>query len=135
MAPTNPFQNSMETVLDKAVKDAPWLHGADRFAAGVAMARLLASQIDSLQAAVDPEAVKQLNMRIIPNYHRALHGLGLTPEGYARMTGVGGKSPGASGAGTGEKESEPSKPLGPNPLDALASEVENVVSMAAHRDK
>ena len=37
----------------------------------------------------DPEVLKQLHMRMVPNFQRALFTLGLTPEGYAKMTGVG----------------------------------------------
>ena len=127
--PQNPMRQPIRTALDKAVKDAEWLK-EDRFSGAVAMTRLLADQIDTLQAVTDPESVKQLNMRIIPNFHRALHGLGLTPEGYAKMTGAGGTNrPGASGAGIEDEGADEmkGKPAATNPLDALMAEAENVV--------
>lgn len=89
----NPITNPMVTVLDQSVQAAVWLQGTTQYSAGIALARSIASQIDSLLAGSggvpDPEVIKQLHMRVIPNYQRALFTLGLTPEGYAKMTGAG----------------------------------------------
>ena len=88
----NPLMRPMTTVLDQSVRAATWLQGADQYAAGVALARTLAGQLDDViqgGQVTDPEVLKQLHMRMIPNYQRALFTLGLTPEGYAKMTGVG----------------------------------------------
>ena len=88
----NPLMRPMTTVLDQSVRAATWLQGADQYAAGVSLARLLAGQIDDVVEGgqvADPEVLKQLHMRRVPNVQRALFTLGLTPEGYAKMTGVG----------------------------------------------
>lgn len=91
----NPLMRPMTTVLDSSVRAATWLHGADQYAAGISLARMIAGQIDDVVEGgqvADPEVLKQLHMRMVPNFQKALHALGLTPEGYARMTGVGSPS-------------------------------------------
>ena len=115
----NPLMRPMTTVLDQSVRAATWLQGADQYAAGVSLARLLAGQIDDVVEGgqvADPEILKQLHMRMVPNFQKALHALGLTPEGYARMTGVGspsGQVPTAEASGT--------TPGVATPFDAAAS--------------
>lgn len=133
----NPLSQPMAASLETAIKAADWLHGEDRYAAGIELARLLAGQIDTLVASQDPAAVREMNIRTVKNYHAALHALGLTPEGYARMTGVGGRA--ATGpAGQQEDEDaaqkaeEKAEETG-NPLDLLTAEVENVVSLAGRK--
>lgn len=103
----NPIRRPMTTVLDSSVRAATWLHGADQYAAGISLARMIAGQIDDVVetsgAVVDPEILKQMHMRMVPNFQKALHALGLTPEGYARMTGVGspsGQVPTSAASGT-----------------------------------
>ena len=92
----NPLMRPMTTVLASSVRAATWLHNADQYAAGISLARMIAGQIDDVVEASggvpDPEILKQLHMRMVPNFQKALHALGLTPEGYARMTGVGSPS-------------------------------------------
>ena len=92
----NPITRPMTNVLDRSVRAASWLQGADQYAAGISLARMIAGQIDDVVEAAggvpDPEILKQLHMRMVPNFQKALHALGLTPEGDARMTGVGSPS-------------------------------------------
>lgn len=133
----NPLSQPMAASLETAIKAADWLHGEDRYAAGIELARLLAGQIDTLVASQDPAAVREMNIRTVKNYHAALHALGLTPEGYARMTGVGGRAA-TDPAGQQEDEDaaqkaeEKAEETG-NPLDLLTAEVENVVSLAGRK--
>lgn len=135
----NPLSDPMAASLETAIKAADWLHGEDRYAAGIELARLLAGQIDTLVASQDPAAVREMNIRTVKNYHAALHALGLTPEGYARMTGVGGRAAtgpvgqqGDEDDDAAQKAEEKAEETG-NPLDLLTAEVENVVSMAGRK--
>ena len=93
MTEINPLTHPMTAVLDQSVRAATWLQGTDQYGAAIATARMIAGQIDGVIAASggvpDPEVLKQLHMRMLPNYQKALFTLGLTPEGYAKMTGVG----------------------------------------------
>lgn len=117
----NPLMRTMTTVLDQSVRAASWLQGADQYAAGVALARTLAGQLDDViqgGQVTDPEVLKQLHMRMIPNYQRALFTLGLTPEGYAKMTGVG------SPAGPNGKTPDTEVPTGVASPFAAASAAE-----------
>lgn len=111
----NPITRPMTAILDRSVKAASWLDGVDKYAAGVSLARLLAGQIDDVVgvgATADPELLKQLHMRMVPNFQRALFTLGLTPEGYAKMTGVG------SPVGQTSAAEASGGPPGPTPFDA-----------------
>lgn len=141
----NPLMRPMTTVLDKSVKAAKWLDSSE-WSAGVALARAIAGQIDDVVEGghvTDPEVLKQLHMRIIPNYQRALFTLGLTPEGYARTTGVGAapRSGTRTGDGVGDVPAGVATPFSAaqaavDPLDALiAAEVErtNVIDMNGRR--
>lgn len=140
----NPITRPMTMLLDKSVRAATWIHGAEQYEAGVALARVLAGQIDDVVEGgqiSDPEVRKQFHMRMVPNFQRALHSLGLTPEGYARMTGVGspaGQAKGTEAAGTTGVASPFDTAAKPavDPLTALITEVDlqtNVVDLESRR--
>lgn len=119
----NPITRPMTTLLDRSVAAATWLRDAAQYDAQVALARLIAGQIDDAveqNKVDDPEFLKQFHMRMVPNLQRALFTLGLTPEGYAKMTGVGsvsGQTSGKEAAG-----STASAPAGvATPFDAAAA--------------
>lgn len=144
MTQDNPITRPMSTLLDKSVRAATWLAGATQYEAGVALARLLAGQIDDAVEGgqiTDPEVLKQFHMRMVPNFQRALHALGLTPEGYAKMTGVrspAGQAKGTEAAGTTGVASPfdtAGKPA-VDPLEALITEEDlraNVVDLESRR--
>ena len=141
----NPITRPMTNVLDRSVRAASWLQGADQYAAGISLARMIAGQIDDVVEAAggvpDPEILKQLHMRMVPNFQKALHALGLTPEGYARMTGVGspsGQVPTAEASGTTGVASpfDAAKASEGDALDALImaeTERSNVVALNDRR--
>ena len=142
----NPIRRPMTTVLDSSVRAATWLHNADQYAAGISLARMIAGQIDDVVEAAggvpDPEILKQLHMRMVPNFQKALHALGLTPEGYARMTGVGspsGQVPTAEASGTTPGVATPFDAAASSEHDALdalimaETERSNVVALNARR--
>lgn len=131
----NPLMRPMTTVLDRSVRAAKWLESSE-WSAGIALARAIAGQIDDVTEAGhvnDPEVLKQLHMRMIPNFQRALFTLGLTPEGFAKITAgvVSGtpEAPAADGA-----ESAPAGVATPfaaasaaakDPLDALIIDMDS----------
>ncbi|QLF83980.1 terminase small subunit [Gordonia phage Upyo] len=121
MSDENPITHPMTTVLEKSIRSATWLQGTEQYGAAIATARMIAGQIDGVVAASggvpDPEVLKQLHMRMIPNYHRALFTLGLTPEGYAKMTAA---VPTASG-GSKVSAAPSSSPGVASPFDAAAT--------------
>lgn len=127
---TNPIRRPQTSALERALKAAPWLHNVQEYAAGVALAKLMAGQIDDMVESQDPDMVKLMHMRSIPRYREVLETLGLTPASHSRM--VGGSAAGAPPAETDEDDEPETAPAG-NPLDALAAEVENVVQL--HRPK
>ena len=142
----NPLMRPMTIDLDQSVRAATWLHNADQYAAGISLARMIAGQIDDVVEASggvpDPEILKQLHMRMVPNFQKALHALGLTPEGYARMTGVGspsGQVPTAEASGTTPGVATPfdaAKASEGDALDALIlaeTERTNVIDMEGRR--
>lgn len=126
---TNPIRRPQTSALERALKAAPWLHGVKEYEAGVALAKLMAGQLDDMVEAQEPDLVKLMHMRSIPRYREVLETLGLTPTAHSRMT-----SGAAAGAPPAENEDEDDKEPVANPLDAMVAEVENVVSMAGRRN-
>lgn len=136
--PTNPLRKVQTKALEDALKAADWLHGADEYKAGVALAKLLAGQIDDMVEAHDSELVKLMHMRSIPRYREVLETLGLTPTAHSRMVGGSAASapppPAQDEDDADEAPKETPAPKIANPLDALADEVTNVVNLAARRE-
>lgn len=88
---TNPINRPMTALFEKSLAVADHLkvkNDGGKYKAAIGMAKMLAGQIDDVVASQDADAINRMNMRIIPNYHKCLYGLGLTPEGYARITGA-----------------------------------------------
>ena len=99
---TNPINRPMTALFERSLAAADHLrvkNDGGKYKAAIGMAKMLAGQIDDVVASNDAEAINRMNMRIIPNYHKCLFGLGLTPEGYARITGVTASAPGAATGG------------------------------------
>lgn len=128
---TNPIRRPQTSALERALKAAPWLHGVKEYEAGVALAKLMAGQIDDMVEAQDPDMVKLMHMRSIPRYREVLETLGLTPASHSRMTS--GAAAGAPPPAGGDDDEDDKEPVA-NPLDAMVAEVENVVSMAGRRN-
>lgn len=122
----NPIARPMSTLVDQSVAAAAHLRGkeAGHYKAAVALAKLLAGQIDDANMAGDPDTWNKINMRVIPNFHRVLFTLGLTPEGFARITTpipAGGRLP-------KEGPSEPKASVAKIPEEDLGDELDAIVT-------
>lgn len=134
---TNPIARPMTALVEKSVAAAAHLRGkeADQYKAAVALAKLLAGQIDDASVGGDPDQWNKINMRVVPNFLRVLYTLGLTPEGYAKITNpqAVGRSPGRPPKdGPDEPAAEASAPKA-EAGDALDEIMAKVVSMKDRR--
>jgi len=129
----------MTALVEQSVAAAAHLRGkeAGHYKAAVALAKLLAGQIDDAAVGGDPDQWNKINMRVVPNFLRVLYALGLTPEGYAKITNPqalgsrGGRPP---KDGPDEPAAEASAPKTEAEAgDALDAIVANVVRMKDRR--
>lgn len=129
----NPISNPMATILEKSLKAADHLRKHDEYGAAIALAKMLAGQIDDAAQSQDPDILNKLNMRVIPNYHKVLFTLGLTPEGFAKITNPAYRpSPGETEDNAPETPKASEEEPG-DALDALVTQAENVVKMSDRR--
>lgn len=140
---TNPIQRPMTALFERSLAAADHLkvkNDGGKYKAAIGMAKMLAGQIDDVVASGDADAINRMNMRIIPNYHKCLYGLGLTPEGFARITGVSSPAPGPTASGTEDDDTNLDAPEvdqedgGGDALDAIIAETEaKVIEMKGRR--
>lgn len=72
------------TELNAAIRAAEHLRGKVEYRAAIEVARTLARQIDGVRGETPSTASRVTNVAI-PTMHKVLTGLGLTPEGLARL--------------------------------------------------
>lgn len=70
--------------VDASVEAATHLQGAEQYRASIEQARMLARVIDDA-VADGPEAATKATFGPVPTLHKVLTGLGLTPEGAAKL--------------------------------------------------
>lgn len=129
----NPITNPMTRTLERSVAKADHLRGHPEYAAGIALAKLLAGQIDEMVQAQDPVVVNQMNMRVLPNFHKILYTLGLTPEGFAKITGSSSRAPAPEDpASVDETEAPPAPEAEGDELDRIIANLDNVHKLGSH---
>lgn len=130
----NPISSPQTARFEASVKAAEHLRGHPEYASAIALGKALATQIDEMTTTGDPEVMNKMNMRVVPNFQRALYTLGLTPEGFAKITNPLSAPP--TGKPDDEDETPPkaSEDEGPgDELDALMADMDNVVNLGDRR--